>query len=363
MVTAERKVLFRVDAGPHIGLGHLQRCLSLGSAFCHFEAGCLFLTNEERTILDRVKRFGFDGYALGAVGSWTDDDLSQTLAIAASHRCMAIVVDSDYEGADYLGKLRDAGFFVCAIEDIAPHPFPCQLVVNGDAHARQLPYHSSSGDTLFLLGPEYSILRREFWERPSRMVRDVVQNILVTLGGADPHNLMPRILGLLDELLGTFTITAIIGPFFDNLVEVQTIAACTKHLVKLVFSPESVRDLMLEADLAVSAGGQTLYELACVGCPTIAVRMASNQDGQLQVFAVSGFVRVAGRADDSGIVTAIGDTLLSLLSDSKARAAMSGAGQRLIDGQGALRVAQAILAETAACKTDFKWEGQKSQYG
>jgi spore coat polysaccharide biosynthesis predicted glycosyltransferase SpsG len=332
-------------------------------ALCHFDATCLFLTNEEPTVRDRVTRFGFDSHTLDTAESWGAGDLEQTIAMAASHGCTAVVVDSDYEGADYLSQLRSAGFFVCAIEDIAPHSFPCQLVVNGDAHASQLPYHSSSGDTLFLLGPEYSILRREFWDIPSRVVRDVAQNILVTLGGADPYNLMPRVLGLLDELPGTFAVTAIIGPFFDNLVEVQTIAACTKHLVKLVFSPESVRDLMLEADLAVSAGGQTLYELACVGCPTIAVRMASNQDGQLQVFAVSGFVRVAGRADDSGIVTAIGDTLLSLLSDSKARAAMSGAGQRLIDGQGALRVAQAILAETAACKTDFKWEGQKSQYG
>lgn len=340
-------VLFRVDAGPHIGLGHLQRCLSLATALLHCGAACLFLTNEEPTARDRVRRFGFDGYTLGAVESWGANDLAQTIAMAASHRCAVIVVDSDYEGAEYLSQLRDDGFFVCAIEDIAPHPFPCQLVVNGDAHARQLSYDSSSGDTLFLLGPEYCILRREFWKIPSRVMRDVVQNVLVTLGGADPYNLMPRVLGLLGELPGTFTVTAIIGPFFENLSEVEAAAERVRRPVRLVHLPDSVRDLMREADMAVSAGGQTLYELACVGCPTVAVRMASNQDGQLQVSVDAGLIRAVGRADERSVVIAIGDAVLSLLRNPRARAAMSAAGQRLVDGQGALRVAETILAETS----------------
>jgi len=155
-------VLFRVDSSFEIGLGHLQRCLSLAGALRHLDATCFFLNNREAVVSDRVKRFGFNGCNLDTLESWSTDDIAQTLKIADSQRCDAIVVDSDYEGADYLDQLRKAGFFVCAIEDIAPHPFPCQLVVNGDAHARQLPYQSSSGDTLFLLGPEYSILLNNF---------------------------------------------------------------------------------------------------------------------------------------------------------------------------------------------------------
>ena len=117
--------------------------------------------------------------------------------------------------------------------------------------------------------------------------------------------------------------------------------------VKVVHSPDSICALMVEADIAVSAGGQTLYELARVGCPTVAVRVASNQDGQLQIFAEAGFIRAVGRADDSKVITAMGDALLSMLSDPAARAAMSAAGQRVVDGQGALRVAWTILTELA----------------
>ena len=338
-------ILFRVDAAPDIGLGHLQRCLSLAAALRDFNTDCLFLTNEEQIVHHRIKRFGFDGRTLGAIEPWGADDLTQTMAVAAAHKCGAIVVDSDYEGAGYLSQLRNAGYYVVAIEDTAPHPFPCQLVVNGDAHARQLPYQAISEDTQFLLGPEYSILRREFWEVPPRVISEHVDRILVTLGGADPYNIMPRVINVLDTLPEAFSVSVIIGPFFENFSQVQAVAQRAQRGITLVRAPDSVRDLMMEAGLAISAGGQTLYELARVGCPTVAVRMASNQDGQLAVFEDAGFLRIVGHAENDDIVEAIGAAVRTSLADPQARAAMSVAGKRLIDGQGAVRVAQTILAE------------------
>ena len=340
---ATANVLFRTDAGPLIGIGHLQRCLSLAAALHHLGMSCLFLTNEEPTVIERVKRFGFESCTLEADDSWGTVDLKETLSIAATRECSTIIVDSDYEGADYLSQLRNAGYFVVAIEDNVPHPFPCHIVINGDAHARKLSYSSPFKDTRFLLGPEYSILRREFWEVTPRIVSENVDNVLVTMGGSDPYNIMPKIIDLLDALQGTFSVTAIIGPFFENIVEVQAVTRQAQRTITLVETPDSVRDLMLQADMAISAGGQTLYELACVGCPTVAIRLAANQDGQMAVFEKAGFLRIAGDGDYSGIVDAISDTAKALIADQQTWAAMSAAGQQLIDGQGALRVAQTLL--------------------
>jgi spore coat polysaccharide biosynthesis predicted glycosyltransferase SpsG len=280
---------------------------------------------------------------LEADDSWGTADLEETLSLAAARECSTIIVDSDNEGAYYLRRLRNASYFVVAIEDNAPHPLPCHLVVNGDAHARGLSYHSTFEDTKFLLGPEYSILRREFWKIPKRVVLEDVDNILVTFGSSDPYNIMPKVIDLLDKLPPTFSVSAIIGPFFENLAEVQTAAQHARRAITLIKSPDSVRALMLQAGLAISAGGQTLYELACVGCPTVAVRLAANQDGQLAVFEEAGFLRMAGHGNHGGIVEVICDTIKILLADPQARAAMSEAGQHFVDGQGALRVAQAIV--------------------
>lgn len=336
-------VLVRVDAGPRVGLGHLQRCLSLAAALRHAGLECVFLTNRQPAAQARVARFGFNSHTVGRATSWDGDDQEETQALAHAMQCRTVVVDSDDEGAPYLAGLREAGLFVCAIEDLAPHPFPCQVVVNGDAHARELPYASSSSDTVFLLGPAYCMLREEFWSVPQRTVREVPQQVLVMLGGDDPHHVMLRLLRLLDELPGSWAVTAVIGPFVARIEAVESVAAqLAAHPIRVVRAPDSVCSLMMQADLAVSAGGQTLYELARVGCPTIAIRTAANQDGQLAVLERLGIIQMAGHAEDRQLLRTVDTALRRLLSDAHARSRMSQAGQRLVDGQGALRVAKEL---------------------
>ena len=339
------KLLFRVDAGFHIGLGHLQRCLALATALGQRDVDSYFLTNWDNGSQERVERLGFSAESLTRCASWAAEDMERTVEVAARQGCRSVMVDSQEVNPDYLAELRDAGLFVVARDDLASHPFPCQMVVNGNADGCRLPYRSSSGDTVFLLGPRYFVLRPEFWEQPKRDVGATVSNVLVILGGADRDNLMPRILSTLDEVPGRFTVTAVVGPYFHNVQETTTAAREARRSVRLVHSPDSVRDLILQSDLAVSAAGQTLHELACMGCPTVAIRTASNQDGQLRALAEAGFLRAAGNADEDEVIPKVKAAVSALVSDAEARAAMAAEGQRLVDGQGALRVARTIQVE------------------
>lgn len=349
------KVLFRVDAGPRIGLGHLQRCLSLATALQVRGARCLFLTGGDSAVQDRVKAFGFEADRFSGTEAGRSVDLEHALEMAVRYRADVAIVDSYHAGPDYLKHVRDAGLLVVAIDDEARFSFPCQVVVNGGVHALEMPYGSSTRDTRFLLGAQYALLRPEFWDLPLRKVRETVQNVLVTLGGADPHGLMPSLLELLDDQSGDFTVTAVVGPFFENRDQIEYAARNSRRPVQLIHNPLSIRELMLEADLSICAGGQTLYELARIGCPTVAVRTAANQDGQLQAFVEAGFVRAVGRADHSKVVVAVSEAVLSLLPDAKGRAAMSAAGKGLIDGQGAMRVAAAIATEASFIQHRQVW--------
>ena len=147
------RVLFRVDAGPHIGLGHLQRSLALAAASRQKDVESTFLTNDDNGSRERAAGFGFPVVTLPHVESWTSEDADAAVKVASQNGCDAVVVDSHEAHADYLTQLRDAGLYVIKRDDLAHYPFPCQMVINGNADACQLPYRSSSGDTLFLLGP------------------------------------------------------------------------------------------------------------------------------------------------------------------------------------------------------------------
>jgi len=358
------KVLFRVDFGRGVGLGHLRRCLSLAAALKTAAVESLFLSNRHGKVGVRhffsstrkgVRHFFSSGLSslekkcltpfLNGILSWSAEDVAATLAAAVRWGCQVILVDSHEVDGGYLAALRKAGFFVIARDDLAGYPFPCQMVINGNANARDLLYRSSSGDTRFLLGPEYAVLPQDFWELPPRVARQVPRNLLVILGGGDAGRAMPRLLALLDAVPGDFTATAVLGPFFEDPGEVRAAAACASRPVEVVPGPDSMRDLMLRADLAVSAAGQTLYELARAGCPTVAVRMAPNQEGQLRAFAAAGAVWPGGSMEKDGDLSEVQAGIGRLLADPGARAAMSAAGRELVDGAGARRVAEAIGRE------------------
>lgn len=338
------RVLFRVDFGPGVGLGHVRRCLSLATALKSWDVESVFLSNGHGAPIHAHAR-EFQGESLDGILSWSKDDVEVALAVARRWHCKAIAVDSHEVDGRYLGALRRGGLLVIARDDLAAYPFPCQMVVNGNSNARELPYRSSSGDTRFLLGPEYAVLPPDFWELPTRVVRDEPRNVLVTLGGGDAHGAMPQVLMLLDRVPKDFTVTAILGPFVDDLDGMKTAAARASRRVEVVRGPASMRDFMLHADLAVSAAGQTLYELARVGCPTVAARMAANQEGQLRAFAAAGALCPGGSMEKDGDISAVPEGVARLLANAGARVAMSAAGQRLVDGAGARRVASAIAQQ------------------
>ena len=337
-------VLFRVDAGARVGLGHLQRCLSLASALRQLDVRCIFLAAGEPAVRDRVVGAGFGVHALNGVGPGDESDLSQTLDTAAEDGCEGVIVDSYSVDEWYLGRLREAGLLVVAIDDTSSVPFPCHLLVNGGAQAPALPYRSSTGDTRFLLGPEYALLREEFWSVPARSVADPVRNVLLMMGGADGRNLTPLVLRLLEPLAGGFGVTAVVGPFSKNHAEIDAVVAQCRRSVSLVRAPCSVLDLMLRADLAVSAGGQTLYELAAAGTPTLAIKVVENQAGNVSGLAQRGVVSPILFESKEQLRRELQEAVTRLLTASDERMQMSQAGRRLVDGRGAKRTAK-ILAE------------------
>ena len=99
---------------------------------------------------------------------------------------------------------------------------------------------------------------------------------------------------------------------------------------------------MCAADAAISAGGQTLYELARVGVPAIAIRIAANQSNNLKGWHKAGFIEYAGSAGDNKLLYNI-EKCLNKIKKQRIRENISRLGRSLVDGAGALRIADYIL--------------------
>ncbi len=319
------RTVFRTDSGAGSGLGHVQRCLALAAALAEHGIECTFAVPELESVRERIERAGFTALKLGAG--------------LPAERGDVLVVDSYHVDAAYLRGLRDAGLAVALLDDHAAFPIPCSLCVNAGANAESLPYRSESDDTRFLLGPRYALLPPELWDAAPNAPAEQVANVLLTLGGSDPHGLAPQLLDALDALDGDFTLTVAVGPYFSGRSE---LAGPRKHDVVLLDAPPSLVEAMRAADLAVSAAGTTLYALARLAVPTVALEIADNQRGGLAALALAGAVRLAGRAGDPGLPSAVAAAVRELVGDAAARSSLAAAGAALLDGQGARRVGAAV---------------------
>jgi spore coat polysaccharide biosynthesis predicted glycosyltransferase SpsG len=335
------RALCRLDAGPSAGLGHLQRCLALAEALRAQGTDVVFLAPAFEDVRSRIAAAGcrLEPFELARREAGGTRDLALTEECARRHGCTIVIVDSYDMANHYLGSLRAAGLFVVALDDLAQHAFAAHVVVNGGAAATELSYRSL-GDTTFLLGPEYTLLRRAFWDVPPRHIAPMVRNVLVTVGGGDPRGVLPLIVAGVDAADEPYTITVVCGPFLEG--HQPLVAAGRRHDVTWLPAPPHLRDVMASADLAVSAGGQSLCELAATGTPTIAFEAFSNQAANVRGLAVAGVVINVGSVQDEGFSRRLSQAVVTLVRGYAERAQMSHAGRTLIDGRGAARVAETI---------------------
>lgn len=331
-------VAFRCDATPKVALGHLRRCLALAEALRRAGATAVFLCADDPAARATLAGAGFESVWLAHEVA-VNDDLSATLAHLGSLRPALVMVDSYAADDGYLAALRGGAPLVGCFDDLGRGGSPVDVVINGLPDAASHGYRAA----VRLLGPRYLILGPEYWEPPPRTAAGTVREALVTMGGIDHYDLSSRLIRLFDETLSEARLHVVIGPYYKNRTAIRKAAAAARLAVALHEAPPSLRPLMAEADLAVSAGGFTLYELAAMGVPTVGVALWDNQRANVEALGARGTLVPLHYAEGPGFDVALRVAVTALAADRERRRSLAANGPRFIDGQGAPRVARAIL--------------------
>ena len=103
-------------------------------------------------------------------------------------------------------------------------------------------------------------------------------------------------------------------------------------------------ELMCDCDIAVTAGGTTLYELCACGLPSICFSWADNQIQAVSVFTKMGLMIGAGdiRNDSDKCISAVVDGLKMYCGDHKMRVYCGERLKSLVDGLGVGRICEIL---------------------
>lgn len=326
------RVLFRADAGPDIGLGHVMRCLALAGALARTGAACTFLGQEyPPAVRETIESRGHRTLAVEP----NRQEPQATLQRMREADADVVVVDMYGITEDYLSQLRKQGVVLVSLDDHNLMPFPSHLVVNPNRFALDMEYRSSTGDTQFLLGPSYCLLREEFAQARGkrRRIGPHGRRLLVSMGGSDLGGL-------------TAKVVRAVAPLGLEMVVIQGAAATAFSAqawpdVRVVVNPPNMARWMLWADAAVTCGGGTVYELAATGTPGIVLALGPDQEQNAAAMETEGTAINLGMGAGA-TERAIADAVKALMGDSKRRQSMSRRGREVVDGKGAERVARAV---------------------
>ena len=332
-------VAIRANGGETIGLGHIRRCLTLAEALSQQGATVNFITNDNQAALDTVRTIGF-----AAIPVDPEKDFEQTRDAIRHLQANVVVVDSYDIDTDYLTRIRDPRNILVAIDDNADRRLPVDVVINGNAYAPLLMYEVLP-ETVLLLGARYAILREDFRAASERRIQDPAARILITIGGSDPANLTPKLVEMVLAGRADLRLDVVLGPFFDQGDPITEATADKREQIRVHYNPSDMRSLMSQADIAITGGGQTTYELAATGTPALAILTAQNQQQNLEALDRLGTLIFAGSRDDVDLIEKVSSGFAMLVDDTESRAEMSQRGRELVDGLGAERLALAICEQ------------------
>jgi spore coat polysaccharide biosynthesis predicted glycosyltransferase SpsG len=317
-------ILFRTRAGADVD--YVRRCHALAAAAPWADARFLVGGDESAVVELGEQRFaatrvdGIDG------------------TVAAARGAAALVVDTESVNRNDLPALLADGRVLVVIDDSGRFPIAGDLVVNAGTDLRAPAQDAGR----YLLGPAFALLRPEFAESPARAWPGSVERALLLLGAAPPTGLLGLLAAAARSALPDAELDVVVGPFADMLMirrALRSVMGINVHV-----APRDIRGLMLAADVAVSAGGVTLLELAATAAPCVGVCLRSNERANLVGLESAKALMFAGAVEDVRLAAGVRHALTALREDVERRRTLGTHARRLVDGGGAARVARAMEA-------------------
>jgi UDP-2,4-diacetamido-2,4,6-trideoxy-beta-L-altropyranose hydrolase len=324
--------LILTEGGGSKGCGHVARCHALAQAF--IERGV-----RTRGIIhaDDPFHFPLDG-TIFTTGSWME---AEGAPAAAPSRYEIIVIDSYHAPLDFYQALDQPSVTLLCIDDFQRVAYPPGAFILNPAPSASpavLYPHRSAADCL--CGLNFALLRREFRQSDPKHINSGIGRIAVAMGGGSTAAHCRKLLELPALRRPEIIKDVIVG----NPDEAANLRRAADQSTAFIVAPaeREIKQTFSRADIALSAGGQTLLELASLGIPTIASVTAENQTGNVCTLAAAEAVLNAGSADDSIWLDRVARHL-DLLTDQDVRARYSQKARACIDGRGAVRAADICI--------------------
>ncbi|MBK7947288.1 MAG: hypothetical protein IPK00_00685 [Deltaproteobacteria bacterium] len=288
---------FLVAGGARYGLGHIMRSGTLAASARRRGWRVRAFLAGDRVALERWR------------ASCPDSEVLAWSAWRARESAPLTVFDHPFAKSRWLEACRRDRTRTIVLDDsraigrarLTIQPALHHLAEADDESGGDLPEDDPA--TLVLRGPRYALLGSAHLDTPHRPQVER-EALLLSIGGADPHAVTPRIAPLLAEVLDRSaaptpitTRRVILGPAFpDPDRRIASELAAAGWEVERALEPAAMARRMAEARIAVMGFGTSLCELAWHETPHLSVTHHDHDVTWAKTLEERGIGRFLGRA-------------------------------------------------------------------
>lgn len=332
----------RVDANKIIASGHVMRCMAIAKQMQKLGEQVVFLLADDFAA-EMVINNGFEAEILGT--KWDDMESEVPTLRRVINKYVVdrprMLVDSYKVTPLYFEMLKEFAS-VYYMDDGMKDTYSVDGII------AYLHYYKMFGieerySNRMLLGTDYLPLREEFSGIGNKLIADKIKKVMITTGGADAIGSSQVIEERLCKVYPDIEFHFIVGRFFT---EEQYGKLIQNKLPNTFFHKNAIMsDWMKECDVAISAGGTTLYEMCACRIPTICFSVADNQILTVETLAEMGIMLGCGRANEISEDEFIDNLLNNFekIQSADLRKELSAKMGKLVDGQGARRIAENLI--------------------
>ena len=330
-----RTVLFRCDASPEIGAGHVVRCLALAETMADVGYEPVFLSAEGTSAtVPAILKSGFP--SISVVAGEPGAAEATLHGLVPAH---AAVVDSYRLGVEAECALHRIADLTLAIDDSPSRRHDVDFVVDSTPGRTAADYEGLvSPATRVLAGGRHAFVHRAWREGrqspTTRLFENAPVRILVSMGSTDPHDATSHVVEAVRAANIDADVDIVLGPKAAHLerVRARSVGRVTLHV-----EPDDFPALARAADLAVGATGSSIFERALTSLPSLVIPLFDNQFDAAAALEKLGCAEVVAPGDLTDPAL-LGAKIAALAKDVERRRRLSYAAAQLCDGRGAMRV-------------------------
>ncbi|MDC3279519.1 UDP-2,4-diacetamido-2,4,6-trideoxy-beta-L-altropyranose hydrolase [Gammaproteobacteria bacterium] len=335
--------MIRVEVNSKVGWGHGMRCLALAQGLRSMDhhpvfVGSLFPSYFKK----KLEQESISIHELGLTPGTVSDSRA---TIIFGRQCHAdwVIVDGYVFNSAYQRSLKQSSMNLLWIDDFGhAAPYCSDIILNQNISANASLYEQRSQPSTLLLGSTYALLRKEFSSTKAVVPKPPhrVTTLLISMGGIDSERVAQKILKGIDLItLNTFELIIIVGMNPDLEADLKRLAGLSPHKVTLLTNVEDMSRLIQWADLAITGGGSTVWEVASLGVPNAVVVLADNQRPAVEYLSNLGAILNLGW-HDALTPQNVEEKVGKLSANPTRREEMSRLSKSLVDANGVLKVVQ-----------------------